>query len=277
MKMTNALIVCACAGMAAPAFAQPFRMSHNEIEDLVEGIMVACASTGAPQTTSDNQWWRDFDLGFFGLGDITVTQVEFGIQRFSAPSFAGETEVTINLYQAPAGSTPALGLELKGTATAKYLDWSFTGTPDDIFTMDFDGGVCIDAGASLIVEIAPQDFGGGGALTGDVAFLGGNGFGETAPSYLSSTGCGLPAPATFASIGFSGISTIMNIVGEEGHSCTGGCYADCDGSGSLDFFDFLCFQNAFAAGDDYADCDDSGSLDFFDFLCFQNEFAAGCP
>jgi hypothetical protein len=56
-----------------------------------------------------------------------------------------------------------------------------------------------------------------------------------------------------------------------------GCYADCDGSGELDFFDFLCFQNAFAAGEPYADCDGSGSLDFFDFLCFQNEFAAGCP
>jgi hypothetical protein len=27
----------------------------------------------------------------------------------------------------------------------------------------------------------------------------------------------------------------------------------------------------------YADCDDSGELDSFDFLCFQNEFAAGCP
>ena len=56
-----------------------------------------------------------------------------------------------------------------------------------------------------------------------------------------------------------------------------GCYADCDGSGALDFFDFLCFQNAFAGGDPYADCDGSGALDFFDFLCFQNEFAAGCP
>ncbi|MFG0285640.1 MAG: hypothetical protein ACF8R7_14575 [Phycisphaerales bacterium JB039] len=55
------------------------------------------------------------------------------------------------------------------------------------------------------------------------------------------------------------------------------CYPDCDGSGSLDFFDFLCFQNAFATGDPYADCDGSGALDFFDFLCFQNEFAAGCP
>src|SRR5690606_28226112 len=57
----------------------------------------------------------------------------------------------------------------------------------------------------------------------------------------------------------------------------GGCYADCDGSGSLDFFDFLCFQNQFAARDPAADCDGSGSLDFFDFLCFQDAFSAGCP
>ncbi len=55
------------------------------------------------------------------------------------------------------------------------------------------------------------------------------------------------------------------------------CFADCDNSGSLDFFDFLCFQNEFANGTAYADCDGSGTLDFFDFLCFQNAFAAGCP
>ena len=55
------------------------------------------------------------------------------------------------------------------------------------------------------------------------------------------------------------------------------CYADCDASAFLDFFDFLCFQNAFGSGDPYADCDLSGTFDFFDFLCFQNEFGAGCP
>jgi len=54
------------------------------------------------------------------------------------------------------------------------------------------------------------------------------------------------------------------------------CAADCDGSGDLDFFDFLCFQEQFGRGDPEADCDGSGSLDFFDFLCFQEAFAAGC-
>jgi hypothetical protein len=54
------------------------------------------------------------------------------------------------------------------------------------------------------------------------------------------------------------------------------CYADCDGSSAVDFFDFLCFQNQFGAGDARADCDQDGDLTFFDFLCFQDEFAAGC-
>ena len=63
-----------------------------------------------------------------------------------------------------------------------------------------------------------------------------------------------------------------------------GCYADCDqstGVGPLDIFDFLCFQNAFVAGNATAcACDvSSGPLvcDIFDFLCFQNAFVAGCP
>lgn len=58
---------------------------------------------------------------------------------------------------------------------------------------------------------------------------------------------------------------------------TESCYADCDQSGGLDLFDFLCFLNAFNASDPYADCDNSGGLDLFDFLCFTNAFNNGCP
>jgi hypothetical protein len=63
-----------------------------------------------------------------------------------------------------------------------------------------------------------------------------------------------------------------------------GCLPDCDtstGYGALDVFDFLCFQNEFAAGTPYA-CDfdtTTGRMvcDIFDFLGFQNAFANGCP
>ena len=56
------------------------------------------------------------------------------------------------------------------------------------------------------------------------------------------------------------------------------CYADCDRSGALDIFDFLCFQNSFVLGEPYAcDCDPDPVCDIFDFLCFQSAFVAGCP
>ena len=58
------------------------------------------------------------------------------------------------------------------------------------------------------------------------------------------------------------------------------CYADCDKSGALDIFDFLCFQSSFLAGEFYAcNCDTTtgaGVCDIFDFLCFQNAFVGGC-
>jgi len=54
------------------------------------------------------------------------------------------------------------------------------------------------------------------------------------------------------------------------------CYSDCDGTCSLDLFDFLCFVNAFNSEDPYSDCDGSGVFDLFDFLCFVNDFNKGC-
>lgn len=55
------------------------------------------------------------------------------------------------------------------------------------------------------------------------------------------------------------------------------CYADCDDSGVLDLFDFLCFVGAFNAAGAYADCDGDGERTLFDFLCFINDINAGCP
>ena len=62
------------------------------------------------------------------------------------------------------------------------------------------------------------------------------------------------------------------------------CYADCEAStglGTLDIFDYLCFQHRFVTTDPYAcDCDTStgnGVCDLLDFLCFQRAFLSGCP
>lgn len=56
-----------------------------------------------------------------------------------------------------------------------------------------------------------------------------------------------------------------------------GCYVDCDGNGSLNVFDYICFGNAYANAQPYADCDASGSFNVFDYICFGNAYVAGCP
>jgi hypothetical protein len=98
--------------------------------------------------------------------------------------------------------------------------------------------------------------------------------------------CGEPMAGTFTKVGgfggfgimeeFSFISPVpigrIRLTGREtcfddicdksaGAPSCPACLADCDDSGSLDFFDFLCFQNLFAAQDPCADCDGSGGLD----------------
>jgi probable HAF family extracellular repeat protein len=61
------------------------------------------------------------------------------------------------------------------------------------------------------------------------------------------------------------------------------CYANCDASTVppvLNVADFVCFMDAFAAGDPRANCDESTAppvLNVADFVCFQAAFAAGCP
>lgn len=59
------------------------------------------------------------------------------------------------------------------------------------------------------------------------------------------------------------------------------CIADFECDGSLDVFDFLGFQNAYAQNDRRA-CNLDASTgpdlcDIFDFLAYQNLFAMGCP
>ena len=77
---------------------------------------------------------------------------------------------------------------------------------------------------------------------------------------------------------FGGFEAWRVEIRPDGVWLTATCYADCDQSGALDIFDFLCFQNSFVLAEPYAcDCDPDPVCDIFDFLCFQNAFVAGCP
>ena len=54
------------------------------------------------------------------------------------------------------------------------------------------------------------------------------------------------------------------------------CPADFNGDGTVDFFDYLDFVQAFDAEDPSADFNGDGNIDFFDYLDFVQAFSAGC-
>lgn len=54
------------------------------------------------------------------------------------------------------------------------------------------------------------------------------------------------------------------------------CAADCDNSGALNVFDYICFGSRYANNAPAADCDGSGTLNVFDYICFGNLYAVGC-
>jgi hypothetical protein len=59
---------------------------------------------------------------------------------------------------------------------------------------------------------------------------------------------------------------------------TGGpCAADCDGNGTLNILDFVCFQQQWQNQTAFGDCDNNGLYNILDFVCFQVAFQDGCP
>jgi len=269
MHSKIALAGLAVGAMAVAANGQ-IRLSHSVEEILVvAGVGVACASTGAPQTTTDNRFSRSFTLADFGVSSgFDVNTVEFGIESLTLPTLI-EADITVNLYQVPAGSPPIFGADLVGSATVTLGDRAL-----EVVTVDVDGAV--DAGTALMVEVSVPDFQIlAGGTTGDVFFPGGNSFGQSAPSFIASDACGIIDPTDLGGLGFPDAHLIIIAEGEEGSG--GGCPADLDGDGTLTIFDFLEFQSLFDDGDLAADFDGDGTLTIFDFLEFQTQFDAGCP
>ncbi|MCA9278062.1 MAG: hypothetical protein H6815_04650 [Phycisphaeraceae bacterium] len=113
------------------------------------------------------------------------------------------------------------------------------------------------------IEVAPGDM----RTISGIAFADGNGFNaggtDGRPSMLQDNGA-IVYRLDFTN-GTSGIFRSQR------------CYANCNGSSTINIFDYICFGNAFANNDPYADCDGNGVLNIFDYICYGNAYAAGCP
>lgn len=263
MRMSTFAVGAVAALLASPLQAgDTVRLSQN-LSDSIEFGTIAGISATEPLTTHDNTWWRLFHRSQFEAeGPIHLTSVRFGVEQ--ASSSAGWQPIVVTLFEVEADFFGEFKLE-----QIHQVDEFIANQEMSHVTINVDAMLSADRG--LAVAIAPADFGALGA-EGDVFFIGTNRGGETAPSMISCPSAGNSEPTPYRSIAeeAAGLSIVMTVLGETA------CPGDCDGSGDLNFFDFLCFTTAFSAGDAAADCDGSGSLDVFDMVCFQDLFTASC-
>lgn len=262
MKMS--IIAAGAACVAAPALAgDNVRLTHNLDDTTIEYGTIAGISDTPPLTTHDNTWWRYFERDQFGLrSDVHLTRVRFGVEQAKSPG--GWQPVTISLF--------AREFDRFGKAQLTQIDQVTEYIADQersLVTVKVDA--LLEEHQDLVVALSPADFGALG-YEGSVFFIGANRKGETGVSMLSCPSAGDPQPTPYHEIADDAkdLAIVMTVFGQT--SCEG----DCDGSGSLDFFDFLCFMTAFSAHDPAADCDGNGVLDMFDVICFQTLLAGSC-
>ncbi len=182
--LSAAFIMAALTG----ANAQQTISQNTNPTSVVEGGGVGCQ-------TFPNNYSRSYVLTDHGItSDWTVTEVEFGMQTYTA---GAEVSITLSTTsQTYPGGYP-------GSLTQLYTE---------TFTWDEDGEyvlkvvpitpTIVPAGSEVVVEIS-------GAL-----WCGGNSLGNSAPVYLWATACGVASPTSVAAIDFADAHIIINLTGE---------------------------------------------------------------
>ena len=169
-------------------------ITHSASQEIAE---LSSASCGGLAGTTENHFFRTFTLSDFGIdGDFDVSEVSFGVEQATAQT------LTVNLHTLDGALTFA-NLTKIGTANAAIPASTLT-----MISVPVTGEV--PAGSTLVVEIVSANQ----QATGGVFYIGSNGAGQTAPSYLSAPDCSLPEPATTDSIGWPDMHIVMNVSGD---------------------------------------------------------------
>ena len=206
--LTTAVTLIAFAA-AVPAQVQVLSQSVDSLT-ITPGNTVACTVPGPPQLHRDASTWRAYPLFASGVvRPLDILSITFGVQV--AISLAGTGQpLELRLWADPTG-TFASGAPVPGQLVPLHAE-TFN-QPDVLYTAPtlvthvLSGPVRIMPFETLVVEIHQPD----GIPSGSLLFLGSNPNGETAPSWYSSSACGIPGPRTYPSLGFSGVHVIIDV------------------------------------------------------------------
>ncbi|MCA9284616.1 MAG: proprotein convertase P-domain-containing protein [Phycisphaerales bacterium] len=204
---------------------------------------VACAGGGI---TTANNYARSFVVPGDAKGTYTLNCADFGFTN-SGGALIG----AVNVYEDTDGGTPTApgtDLVLLGSRTVTLPGNGFLGN----LIAAFDPPIAVAGGTVLVVELAIP------ASANGFASIGGNPDGETAPTYIRATACGINDYDTVASIGFPDDNWALTLLGVLGGGGT--CVGDLNDDGAVDGSDLGVLLGQWG-GPGSADFDNSGTVD----------------
>lgn len=221
MKRTVAIVIVA---LAAVGFAQAADFTTNpnpanpptgtpytpDLPNITQSNDPATveAATGVActdqVTIADNHFLRRFflnaDHGI--LVQYNVTSVDFGVESATGTNAL----VNMDLYSIANGAAFTFANMTQIGTTSRVLP---DGTSLSIENFVVSGSIVDPAATDLVVDMFWPD------SDTWLGFPGANTSGETQPSYIASVACGLPDPASYASIGFPTVALVVTVNGDE--------------------------------------------------------------
>jgi HYR domain len=155
-------------------------------------------NTGISCGAGATQWWRSYNLASFPAitGAFTIRTVRFGVEVNNTG--VGQT-ITANVYRQTGAAFPGGTRTLIGSGTV-----AITAAAGTFYTVNLTAPPTVANTDVIVVEVS--------CPVGGV-FPAANALGESGPTYISSTPCGVPNPVTLASLGFTANHNIIDIGG----------------------------------------------------------------
>lgn len=188
--------------MSLPVRGGQIPLSHSAALTITAGNSVSCNSGGLH---AENSYYRAFNLSSFGITQgFIVSEVQIGVEIALAGA-NGEQPLSVILYRTANNSFPGGTLVEVGRTNTLIRD----GNDLSLYSVPVSGAVPADS--TLVVEILTPD----GQAQGHSFFIGSNGAGQSAPSYIRAPDCGINDPRETADVGFPDMHIVMVVLGQD--------------------------------------------------------------
>lgn len=198
-------------------------MTHSTSQTILGGNSISCNATGGLH--ADSSYWRTFNVcSPFNLqNQVTINTVQFGVENATAGNLVSQP-VVVNIYEDTDGGLPApiSSLVLLHSQQVQVPN----GTALQVFNVPLTTPLAVSCLATIVVEIFTPS---GQGTANNSFFIGSNTGGQTSPSFISAPLCSITQPTNLASMGFTNMHIVINLLYSLGVACTpcSGVPVDC--------------------------------------------------